>query len=264
MDLSVCWENEHGSLFKGQLDAATGCLKGTYASTTGGTGIYNVLGWLAPGEPDEQNPKPLCLSIYWRSNDGGKSDPSHEVSAMAGYCSYSSETEQQLDLIHIFTETDNTQNTIPLGFFPDKLIFLPSASIFPVQQGGNDGGSGGAADPAVGSWKGLVGSETVVFQIDAVDPQTGSLNGKALVPGGSEYPLVGFTDSFAHTGGLVRQAICFSTYRDSGNVRNYIGYAGYLLPEQGTMAVMQLDVSPVSAKDTWYGIAQDKLLLMRI
>ena len=118
------WVNSYNSLMKLQQDPVSGILKGTYSSTTGGTGTYDVIGWASLKDATPDAGQTMAISILWRSNDGGISDPSHEVSAMAGQV-ISINKEQNLVLLHIFVETN--PGTVPTtGIYPDKLIFTPT------------------------------------------------------------------------------------------------------------------------------------------
>jgi hypothetical protein len=71
MGLSNAWINSYNSLMKLQQDPVTGMLTGTYSSTTGGTGTYDIVGWAALNKPTTKAGQGMAISILWRSNDGG-------------------------------------------------------------------------------------------------------------------------------------------------------------------------------------------------
>lgn len=263
MSNTKAWINSYHSLMKLNQDPVTGMLKGTYASTTGGTGTYDVLGWASLQDATPAAGQTMALSILWRSNDGGKSDPSHEVSGMAGQVVAMGNTEN-LELIHLFVET-NPAVTPPTGFYPDKLIFTPAADNGNAVVENNIV----SAEPAIvtitdritGTWFGKTnrGIIEIILKLDkAVETQ---LSGTITYPDGNKFPVAGFTDIFAAQPAFTMQGITFSTYTDGPAGRKCLAIAGYLDLVSDKIILMQLLAQTTDSSSTWYQTELDQFVL---
>ena len=264
MNFATAWINSYHSLMKLNQDPVTGMLKGTYASTTGGTGTYDVIGWASLQDATPAAGKTMAISILWRSNDGGKSDPSHEVSGMAGQAVAIS-TEENLELLHLFVET-NPATTPDLGFYPDKLIFVPSTGneqTINTIDAAPIASVATTADRISGIWYGKTAAGIIEIYFQLPVPGQTQLIGTILYPNGNSYPIVGFTDIFAMAPSFTWQGVSFSTYFDGPGGRRCIALAGYLDLVSNKIQLMQLTAQATDAGSTWYQTQLAQLILLR-
>lgn len=249
MAIKGSWINSYGSIMTLDQDPATGILTGTYASTTGGTGTYDVVGCSAIGAAIPSAGETMSVSILWRSNDGGKSDPSHEVSAMTGQLVV--DTAERLELIHVFVETNPNVPPPGLGVYPDKLVFTPAPARQEVRLAEPETAIAGA-DLLSGSWFGELDGEVVEISISIPQPNATAIKGVIYYANGTKLPISGFTDIFAGPAGLPWQGVSFCTYADAGGNRNCMGIAGYLDYSTKLLHLTQLIAQSTANKSTWY------------
>jgi hypothetical protein len=252
MGLSNAWINSYNSLMKLQQDPVTGMLTGTYSSTTGGTGTYDIVGWAALNKPTTKAGQGMAISILWRSNDGGKSDPSHEVSGMAGQNIFL-ESGENLELLHLFVET-NPNTTPKLGFYPDKLTFTPSTdekNMDPHQKRA-EGSTTNASNQLLGTWTEDSAHGSVAINIEQKRVGGTEIKGAILYPDGQLYPIVGFTDIFALPPKFNRQGVTFCTYVDGSQGRTCKAFAGYLDLTTNSLVLKELAAQSTAANSTWY------------
>ncbi|MEO6670890.1 MAG: avidin/streptavidin family protein [Ferruginibacter sp.] len=264
MSFTTAWVNSYHSLMKLKQDPVSGMLIGTYSSTTGGTGTYDVVGWASLQDATPATGQTMAISILWRSNDGGKSDPSHEVSGMAGQVVAMS-TEQNLELIHLFVETNPA--TVPhTGFYPDKLIFVPSKgdeNILVTDAAPPGPPVSGTAERISGTWSGRTTEGIVVIHIQLTGTGQTQIHGTIKYPNGNSYPIAGFTDIFASEPAFTWQGISFSTYIDGTTGRKCIAMAGYLDLVSNKIHLMQLTAQATDPGSTWYQAQLAQLILDR-
>lgn len=265
MSNTKAWINSYHSLMKLYQDPVTGLLKGTYASTTGGTGTYDVLGWASLQEATPAAGQTMAISILWRSNDGGKSDPSHEVSGMAGQVVAMSKTEN-LELLHLFVET-NPATTPQTGFYPDKLIFVPAAdnetAVVKNDIVSAERAMATVTDRITGTWVGKTAGGIIEISLQLDEAGETQLSGTITYSNGNKYPVAGFTDIFALLPAFTMQGITFSTYTDGPGGRSCIAIAGYLDLISGKIILMQLLAQTTDSVSTWYQTQLDQLVLQK-
>lgn len=259
MSINNSWVNEYHSLIQLKQDPATGMLSGLYSSTTGGTGTYEVVGWASLHEPTEQAGQPMAISVLWRSDDGGKSDPSHEVSAMAGQV-ITMDNKLQLSLVHIFVETDPDSAKIKAGFYPDKLIFLPKESTLSLSR------NIGPANPddkmeglnLKGIWK-TDNANTALqsLHIEQPDIHSCTINGFLKYKDDSQFELIGFTDNYAINSKLSKQSIGFSSYIEKDGSRTCISFAGYFEIDTGKLQINSLHANTTSNDANYTQVRMD-------
>ena len=123
------WFNTYDSKMDIQCDLMSGLISGTYSSTTGSTGTYVVLGATQAGAPSPQPNGagvPVSLLLFWRSNAGGKGDPSwNYVSGMCGQLIFDGAGEMQLQVMHQLVATEDFAY-IQRGWNSDKVIYTRS------------------------------------------------------------------------------------------------------------------------------------------
>lgn len=264
MSFTTAWVNSYHSLMKLNQDPVTGMLKGTYASTTGGTGTYDVIGWASLQDATPAAGQTIAISILWRSNDGGKSDPSHEVSGMAGQAVALS-TEENLELLHLFVET-NPATTPQLGFYPDKLIFVPSTGNEPTIASTvavSDLSIIAIADRISGTWSGKTSEGVIEIRFQLSRSEETQISGTIIYPNGVSYPIAGFTDIFASEPAFTRQGITFSTYIDVTAGRKCLAIAGYLDLSTNKIHLVQLIAQATDTSSTWYQTQLAELTLLQ-
>lgn len=264
MSFKTAWVNAYDSIMKLNQDPVTGMLKGTYASSTGGTGTYDVIGWASLQDATPAAGQTMAISILWRSNDGGKSDPSHEVSGMAGQA-VAMGTEENLELLHLFVET-NPATVPPTGFYPDKLIFVPSPGNENMMVKNIDASAPLItikADHISGTWSGITSEGEIKIRFHLPVPGETQVNGTILYPNGNIYPIAGFTDIFALKPAFTWQGISFSTYIDGPHGRRCIAMAGYLDLVSHKIHLMQLTAQSTVPGSTWYQAQLAQLILFR-
>lgn len=265
MNNTKAWINSYHSLMKLNQDPVTGMLKGTYASTTGGTGTYDVLGWASLQEATPAAGQTMAISILWRSNDGGKSDPSHEVSGMAGQVVAMRKTEN-LQLLHLFVET-NPATTPQTGFYPDKLIFNPAVvkENTVVTNGVVSAGPAMApiTDRITGTWFTKMDGGIIEIHLKLDEAGETRLSGTIIYPDRNKYPVAGFTDIFAALPAFTMQGITLSTYTDGPAGRRCITLAGYLDLITNKIILKQLLAQTTDNGSTWYQTQLDQLVLQK-
>ena len=253
MSFTNPWINIYNSVMDLTQDPTTGMLKGTYRSTTDGSGTYDVVGWASLTNPTADAGQTMAIAILWRSNDGGKSDPSHEVSGMAGQAVLINPV-QNLSLMHLFVETDPNSG-MALGFYPDKLIFTPTTIIAPASSGNRDNLANPTApagrDGISGTWKGSVDGKMITLTLSLFNPLQTNVEGSICYSDGGTYPIAGFTDIFAAAGKLNWQGLSFSTYIDGSNGRTSITMAGYLNLATNKISLIRFSAQSTKPDSTW-------------
>jgi hypothetical protein len=124
------WENSYGSIMTlSQTNA--GNVWGRYSSSTGSTGVYNVVGWANPVDAGAVG-QAVALGIFWRSVNGGTGDPSwHWVSGLGGQLIMQNNVRTLL-LMHNMVATSGFPGLCNAGSYLDKLIYTPSTQIGPA------------------------------------------------------------------------------------------------------------------------------------
>lgn len=243
MGITGTWVNSYGSSMILAQDATTGAISGTYQSSTGSTGVYNVLGYALPGFATPALGEAFALSIFWLSTAGGPSDPSwHWVSGLGGQAVSAGTSSQTLNLIHCLVATDAFPDLAQPGSYVDKLVYesTPIAS--------STGIAASLARPALrkamsvmpnpinGSW--VCGAAPgIVLVLSLVDQDTGQVAG-SLTYGGSTYTLNGFTDCNAVSDKIPLQGLAVTAALADQNM--VISLSGSLEFSSGQLTLTQL------------------------
>jgi saccharopepsin len=208
MSLAGVWKNAYGSTMALSL-VNPNLVTGTYKSSTGSTGTYEVIGYQTSADPTSQAGQAAALAIDWHSIVAGPPDNSwHWVSGLSGQLSIQNGVEQ-LVLAHSLVASVDLPGLAAAGTYIDKLIYQ-RVSTTPVQEqvlapGGGHGAA--AADPLVGSWFAVDGTALL---ISSVMPYPGNAFGWVLgkfIWNGSPSLLYGVTDINAQSEGLTKQAV---------------------------------------------------------
>jgi hypothetical protein len=239
MTLAGVWQNEYNSQMT-LSEVNTNLVVGTYASTTGSSGEYYVIGWQTTAEPTASAGQPVCLAIDWHSIVAGPSDNSwHWTSGLSGQINIVN-TSEQLVLAHAMIASCDFPGLCVAGNYIDKLTYnrvsheAPEPLSLP-----NTEGDGDAAPSLVGTW---LGSDGTVFMVQSVTPYTGNafglLYGKMTWHGGPSM-IYGLTDINAASAGLALQSVSIVGLPSAGG-GPAITYAGTLDLASGTMTLVEL------------------------
>ncbi|MGA9703166.1 avidin/streptavidin family protein [Pseudomonas sp.] len=115
------WENAYGSVMK--LTVTGGRVSGTYRSSTGSTGLYEVTGYqLNTVAPPALN-QPVALAIEWHSIASDPADPSWNwCSGLSGQLG-STDKGDTLTLSHLLVATSDFPGLADRGTYIDKLVY---------------------------------------------------------------------------------------------------------------------------------------------
>ncbi|WP_028223019.1 avidin/streptavidin family protein [Paraburkholderia oxyphila] len=209
MSLAGTWQNEYGSIM--MLAVEGHAVAGTYASTTGSVGSYEVLGTQIGADPDEHRGQPVALAIAWHSVGEDPPDASwHWSSGLSGQISIQN-CEEVLVVAHSMIASCEFPGLAAPGSYIDKLHYrrVPGASA-PVRIGAPAGRRAPIADPLEGTWSAANG---IVMSL-AVRPH--ARGGFGYVSGRIHFgdvgaEITGFTDLQATASGLALQSVSLAT-----------------------------------------------------
>lgn len=258
--LDGVWVNSYGSqmTLKVQDD---GRVWGQYASTTGASGTYWIVGCCLPYDPHREAGQPLVLSIYWKPIPQPGNEPQnkswHWVSSYCGQLSWindpaSREQRLQLEVINDLVATSDF-NGYALGCYIDKLQFHCSQqrsqqSSQQLLQLTNDlqGIFEGEQQPSSinGSWK--VPGETNSLHLSLMDSASGAVTGQ-LHWCGEEIALYGFCDVLPLTS--ERQSLTVSGY--SRAKARPVSLSGYLDVALGQLRLTRWQAMTTTPQDTY-------------
>jgi saccharopepsin len=217
MTVSGTWVNSYGSTMNLAQDG-NGAISGVYKSSTGSTGVYNVLGYAMKSPATPTLGEAFAISIFWRSTAGGPGDQSwHWVSGLSGQVVASGTTAQTLNLIHCMVATDAFPGLAQIGSYLDKLVYqstpvgggtIASALAHPALRQA----AAVVANPINGTWVCTTNSQ-ITLTLSLTNATPGQVAG-TLTYGNGAYVLNGFTDSFAQSAGLPLQSLAVTARVD--------------------------------------------------
>ncbi|NRA86409.1 MAG: hypothetical protein HRU28_03245 [Rhizobiales bacterium] len=121
MTVTGQWVNSYGSLMDITQDV-DGLVTGTYSSTTGSTGNFNVLGYANPTDAVVGSGQSVALTVYWRSFSGGTPDATWNwTPGLSGQLSLDADSDR-IYTMHTMDATSEFVGLSPIGTFNDKLI----------------------------------------------------------------------------------------------------------------------------------------------
>jgi hypothetical protein len=180
-----------------------GKLFGTYQSSTGATGTYLVAGFANPSDSSAIG-ESLALSIFWRSIDGGQSNPTwHWVSGLGGQQVTPEGETPTLDLLHAMVATTDDPGLAGAGTYLDKLIYAPDPGFASLPS--RSGSPAGGGDPIDGTWI-CREDPAVVLTLEVTWPKYGDVAGTLWIAGGI-WDIAGFTDTYAAQDGVNLQGL---------------------------------------------------------
>jgi Avidin family len=240
MSLAGVWKNTYGSTMSLRL-VNPNLITGTYESSTGSTGTYEVIGYQTSADPTAQAGQAAALAIAWHPVVAGPPDNSwHWVSGLSGQLSIQSGLEQ-LVLAHSLVASSDFPGLTTAGTYIDKLIYQ-RVSTTPPQAPAPAAGAGGpaaAADPLVGRWLALDGTALLISSVVHY-PGTafGRVFGK-LIWNGQPSSLYGVTDINAQSGGLTRQSVSIVAL-PSDQRGPAMSWSGTLDPGSAVLTMLEL------------------------
>jgi Avidin family len=266
MSIAGTWINSYGSEMILTQDPSSGWLAGTYQSTTGSSGQYNVLGYALNPAPTTGLGEAFAISIFWHSTEGGTGDPSwHWVSGLGGQAVLGPGTSSvTLNLIHCMVATSNFPGLAAPGSYLDKLVYqstpiaatakVPSVLTRPALRRA----LAAVSNPINGSWT-CQQDSTIVLTVSLTDQQFGMVSG-TLSYGGTTYAVNGFTDTYMD-GSTSLQSLAVVARLDALNM--VISLAGSLDNGTGLITLTKLLNSGTANDATYVQTTVDKLIFAR-
>jgi hypothetical protein len=259
MSLSGAWQNSYGSIMSLTQDD-DGLVSGAYRSSTGSSGTYYVLGLAAPTEPTARLGQPVSLTIFWRSIEPGKPDPSwHWVSGLGGQLTLQN-GRPTLILLHALVATEDFPGLAPPGTWLDKLVFLPNtddAATQPLPPALRRNATG--MDPLDGSWV-CEQDPGLSLQLSVLDAKYGTVQGS--LSGADSRAVYGFTDSYATAAGLPLQGVALAVGVDPASGRSQC-LAGHLDRAGGRLAFSAFDSRGTAADASYVQTSARALSFLR-
>lgn len=237
MTLAGVWENDYGSRMTLAV-SGDGRVRGIYASTTGSTGEYVVIGCQQAAEPTPRVGQPVALAIAWRSIAGGSADPSWNWSSgLSGQISLR-DGEELLVLTHALVASSGFPGLCDAGTHIDRLTYRRVADR-PAETLDGPGLPAPQANPLSGTWRSS--DDTTLLMIE-VHPCCGNLVGRAqgkLMLNGGIWRIDGVTDINALRVGLALQSTGIAAL--PGGARDAaIAFAGCLDLQHGELTLLGL------------------------
>lgn len=247
MTLAGTWQNDYGSQMI--LSAFSGNLVyGTYASTTGSTGKYMVIGYQQPADPTSGAGQACSLAIEWHSIVAGPGDPSWNWSSGLSGQNSIEKGKEALVLAHAMVASTPFPDLAAAGTYIDKLTYYRVGDGPPNTEARPDLGAP-LADPLQGTWQSSDGN--LLLQLN-VYPYSGSqfgwVSGTIKTSSGSS-PVDGVTDINARAGGLTLQSTAITALTNGG--ASALALAGTLNLSNGQLVLTNL-ASQSTAPDAAY------------
>lgn len=209
--LNGSWKNSYGS--KMDLHVKNdGSIIGTYASSTGSTGTYLIIGSCLPEDPSATRGQGIALSIFWRSTTKEAADESwHWVSTYCGQL----QADGVLSVINSLVATTEFSG-IAIGDYIDKLAFSKVSDANNISDANNtaitlpddysrlDHDNGNEIN---GTWLSQTGQSRLTLSVS--NKKYGLLQG-TLLENGNTILLSGFSDTYQASDQL--QSVSLSGY----------------------------------------------------
>jgi saccharopepsin len=251
------WENEYGSRMT--LAAEGSAVSGSYASTTGSTGRYVVLGRQANIEPTAEAGQPVALAISWHSIRDDPADASWEwVSSLGGQVSLIG-GEEILILNHLLIATKAFPGVCKQGIYIDKLTYRRVRAEAPPDMQ-NSAVAEEVTHPLVGAWSADDGAALELSVKSAACRRFGVVSG-TLREGPRAFDIAGLTNLVAKDGGTSHQAVAIVTADLMESKAVSLG--GWIVRETGALTVQAATHYSTAHDSTYLQSAVRPLLLIR-
>lgn len=253
MSLAGVWENEYGSRMR--LGGSGSGVHGDYASTTGSTGRYLVLGHQGGGPATPEGGVPVALAISWHSLAPGLEDASwHWVSALSGQIRRDEDGAERLVLNHLLVASCDFPGLSPAGTFLDKLTYrrvgapaaLPPPAIGPALD-----------HPLAGPWQGG-GIGLMLRLASGAEGRLGLISGQVTCEGRA-LDLTGFVDLRGPQPGMEGTALSLTT-GDSQTGRT-LALAGLWHRDSQRLEIQAMTARRTPAADSYMQTALRGLML---
>ncbi|KFI24806.1 hypothetical protein CG51_17360 [Haematobacter missouriensis] len=250
MSLAGVWQNEYGSRMS--LCSGDGRVWGRYASTTGSTGSYLVLGRDGGGQAGPAAGVPVALAIAWQSVASGPADASwHWVSGLSGQICHSATGEERLIMNHLLVASCDFPGLSPAGSYLDKLIYhriAPAEELAPPPAGT------GLDHPLNGAWQG--GGLGLSLRVGAGQP--GVLSGRIDLAGRVQH-LAGFIDTRPPQPGMAGTALTLTAL--DAETGQTLALAGLYHPGAQRLELQAMSARSTASADSYMQTALRGLVL---
>ena len=255
------WINDYGSLVT--LAVAGDWIVGTYASTTGSTGEFPLIGCRQTSVPQPPRGLALAFTISWFPIAGGPPAPnSHWSSCMTGQISVRDGAET-MTLSHALLASNVFPDRCEAGTYIDKLNFrrVEEASsaqvrkmapsdlpVFTIEPEREHRSANSASSPLDREW---VASDGTVLRIRMTPhPSSGFgwLSGSLTETTGEQFPIAGVTDINAMTSGLDLQSMAITARSGDASVT---AWAGYLDLPTDVLRLLRMCSAPTTPDATY-------------
>ncbi|MGP5107704.1 avidin/streptavidin family protein [Pseudomonas helleri] len=242
MSAAGTWVNEYGSIMT--LVNEDDRLRGTYQSSTGSTGTYEVLGIQVGCAATPLLGQPLALSICWHAIDDALPDPSwHWGSALCGQISYQN-GEEVMVLAHALVASSDFPSVAGVGTYLDKLTYkrVPAPAFDQLLNRHHET----AENALVGRW--LAAGSSLTLRVDAVrDSRLGLVFGSIVAQSGT-HEITGFTDLHASSADLPLQSVTLVAATAGSQV---IALSGTLDTLTGCLSVFEMTSAPTAPSSSY-------------
>jgi len=241
------WKNDYGSVMT--LSVSGNQVSGTYQSSTGSTGKYEVAGFQLQSAPGPELNQPVALAIEWSSTGDDPADPSWNwCSGLSGQLSITGQGDV-LTLTHLLVATSDFPGLADRANYIDKLVYrrieathvascTASAEPLPIE------------NSLVGTW---IDSDGITLEL-TVHPSSqqrfGHVRGSLSAGSGAEsIKLCGFTDINAAPSQLSLQSVSLTAARTQDST--VISLCGALVLEGDVLNLTKLESSPTMPKNAY-------------
>ena len=186
-------------------------ISGTYQSSTGSTGEYEVSGYQMPPVTQQEQGCPVSLAIEWHSVGKSTSDPSWNwTSGLCGQL-YRVNDDDTLVLSHLLVATSDFPGLADQGTYVDKLIYR-RITLVPQPRPKEPTLLREIKDRLSGVWLATDGSHLDLSVHACEHHAFGYVSGRLFSEVG-EIEVTGFTDINAHASELSLQSISLATLK---------------------------------------------------
>lgn len=241
------WKNDYGSVMI--LSVSGNQVSGTYQSSTGSTGRYEVAGVQMQSAPGPDINLPVALAIEWSSTGDDPVDPSWNwCSGLSGQLSVTDQGDV-LTLTHLLVATSDFPGLADRANYIDKLVYrriesthvasnAASVKLLPIE------------NSLAGRWTASDGT-TLELTVNASSQRRfGNVRGTLCTGRGAEnIELFGFTDINAAAGHLSFQSVSLTAARVQDST--VISLSGALALEGDVLNLTQLKSLPTVPQNAY-------------
>lgn len=205
MSVAGTWKNHYGSVMT--LNVNGNRVTGTYQSSTGSTGRYEVVGYQLKSAETPNQGLPVALAIEWHSIGKEPADPSWNWSSgLCGQVTLSG-TEDILELSHLLVASSDFPGLAQRGTYIDKLRYRRTGAVAAERLASTP--STETDNPLNGTWLAADGTVLAVTVHAEWEGRFGRVTGYLSGPSGAT-AVAGFTDISAAAGGLPLQSVAIT------------------------------------------------------